>query len=186
MESPMTSMGKSYGFRDSLGGCHQRHRYFATRRSFGPQTGLMAVLRGAASASGGWCGWWDFRCSNIFQQNSKSSTDFLLGLSLKLSLNGSCDIRFPFFLSALLQTLDGSEWMNRTSMILRCLMLVKEKTRSSSWENRQFGRPSKLFAVQCMEGACHRLQPWESVSGAKMSGCSATGYLPIRGWQCLM
>ena len=111
---------------------------------------------------------------------------FLLGLSLKLSLNGSCDIRFPFFLSALLQTLDGSEWMNRTSMILRCLMLVKEKTRSSSWENRQFGRPSKLFAVQCMEGACHRLQPWESVSGAKMSGCSATGYLPIRGWQCLM
>ena len=180
-------MGKSYGFRDSLGGCHQRHRYLAAWRSFGPQTGLMAVLRGAASASGGWCGWWDFRCSNIFQHlNSKSSTDFLLGLSLKLSLNGSCDIRFPFFLSALLQTLDGSEWMNRTSMILCCLMLVKEKTRSSSWENRQFGRPSKLFAVQCMEGACHRLQPWESVSGAKMSGCSATGYLPIRGWQCLM
>ena len=31
--------------RDSLGGCHQRHRYLAARRSFGPQTGLMAVLR---------------------------------------------------------------------------------------------------------------------------------------------
>jgi hypothetical protein len=48
MEIPMTFMGKSYGFRDSLGGCHQRHRYLAAWRSFGPQTGLMAVLRGAA------------------------------------------------------------------------------------------------------------------------------------------
>jgi len=35
--------------RDSLGGCHQRHRYLAARRSFGPQTGLMAVLRCGAA-----------------------------------------------------------------------------------------------------------------------------------------
>ena len=143
------------------GGCHQRHRYLAARRSFGPQTRLRAVLliRAAVVVV-------DDEISGVPSIFSKSWIPSLeqIWTDFRLSLKFREWFLWHRMVLASHSLLCCRHWMDLND--------VTCKKRFSSWENRQFGRSSKLFAMQCMEGACHRLQPKarESESGAKMSG----------------